>query len=989
MFKINSRSAAAATCLLWLACLHNTVQAQQKTGSKKVKPAVVTKVTVTEIKKPVLPPIPLPMPPAEPETNLGYLRVKKAALTAAVSEVEGKHLNELTAVSIDALLQGQAAGMQVTNVSGTPGSGAVTNIRGASTLNAGTLPLYIVDGIPIKTYRFMNPLGKNADNNPLADINPDDIATITVLKDAQATALYGMRGANGVVIITTSGGTAGKTYLDFSAYTGMVSAPKSIPVLNADDYRNYILEKEAARGFSKEEIASGIGRFLLVSTPADQLQRYNNNTNWQDELMERGAYNNYHLKLRGGDAIARYSLSVGYTNQSGVISKSNYERFTARFNLDYKVNRKLTILNTVAYSHAGKKVLDEGNAPETNPLYLATLKSPVLTVWNQDVAGTNLSTVDSADYAGKNNPYAVVNKMKNINSSNRIMAGITGQYVLSRSFTISSGIFADYIRLNETRFRPGAGFMPENEIIRSASENNSSEIMLLNENSLHFSKAFGKHTLTAVAGNAFQTTSQRNEFAMAINSPSDEFTSISATDPQLIDSISSYEPDWRLMSFFAGGNYAYKERYLLGANLRADGSSRFAPGKRWGYFPSVSAGWLLSAEPFFTARKVVNELKLRVSYGITGNQEVGYTSAWNALVPAIYKSQPGVRLGALGNPDFTWEKTRQLNAGIDVQLWKRIGITADFYSRHTSDLLNYRQLAGTTGFNSYVVNEGAVRNTGVELSVSGKVGKKVFNWQTRLTAAFNKNEILSAPQGQDAAVNYGHYQGSAAAGNAVGAFWGYQALGVYRSTAEVQVKNGVNNAVPFQGGDIIFEDVDKNGVIDERDRKVIGNSNPDVYGGFSNTFSYKNFDLNIFFDFALGREVYNAQRAALEAMSNYNNQSVTVLQRWRAEGDVTHMPRFAHDDAAGNARFSSRWIEDGSFWRCKAFTIGYNIPAKESRKLFKSARILLSAQNLFTVTSYKGYGPEVGSVTSPVTYSIDYGNVPQLKTFMAGIRLGL
>jgi TonB-linked SusC/RagA family outer membrane protein len=974
MFKINPRLVVVSVCMLCLIGVSNRTNAQKKTTpSATPRPGAkpVTKTVVKPIGKPVVKSVntgvPLPLPQLEPKIDLGYISVNKKEAVAAVSVVAEKSLDELIPVSIDALLQGQAAGMQVTNVSGAPGSGALTIIRGASSMNAGTLPLYIVDGIPVKTYRFLNPLAKNIDNNPLADINPDDIASVTVLKDAQATALYGMRGANGVVIITTTGGTAGKTYLDFSAYTGIMSAPKTIPVLNAGEYRAYL---------------PGV-------TPTDPLERYNNNTDWQDEILRRGTFNNYHLRLRGGDAVAKYALSVGYTNQAGAISNSKYERFSARFNLDYKVNRKLTVLNTVSYSHSEKKVLDEGNVPETNPLYLATLKSPVLAPWRQDQAGTNLSTVDSADFAGKNNPYAVANKMKNINSSDRIMAGITGQYVFSRFLTLSSSIYADYIRLNETRFRPGAGFMPEEEIIRSATENNSSEIMLLNENSLHFNKIMGKHSVNAFVANAFQTTSLRNEFAMAINAPSDEFTSISATDPQLIDSISSYEPDWHLMSFMAGVNYCYKEKYILGANLRADGSSRFAKGKQWGYFPSVALGWRLGAEPFFKAQKLINELKLRVSYGLTGNQEVGYFGSYNALVPAIYKNQPGVRLGSLGNPDFTWEKTRQFNAGMDLLLLKRIAVTADFYIKHTTDLLNYVKLAGTTGFNSYLVNDGEVKNTGVELTVSGKVLRKKLGWQTLLTGAFNRNEIRRTPRGQDPSVNYGHYQSNGAAGNAIGAFWGYHAMGVYRSTTDVTVKNGESNAHPFQGGDIIFEDVDKNGIIDERDMKVIGNSNPDFFGGFSNTFSYKNFDLNIFVDFALGREVYNAQRATLEAMTNYDNQSATINHRWRTDGDVTDMPRFLHDDPVGNTRFSTRWIEDGSYLRCKAITIGYNIPAKETRKVFKSARIILTAQNLFTITKYKGYGPETGSITNPVDYSVDYGNVPPLRAFVAGITLGL
>lgn len=927
--------------------------------------------------------------PVDSSINIGYLKQNKTAITGAVSVVQYSKLSELVPVSIDARLQGQVAGMQVTNVSGAPGSGALATIRGVSTINAGALPLYVIDGIPLKTYRFNNPLTKNVDNNPLADINPEDIASVTVLKDAQATALYGMRGSNGVVIITTSGGTAGKTYLDFSGYTGVMSAPERLPVLNADQYRSFILEKEQSRGLSQSAIANGIGRYLLVSTPSNQIERYNNNTNWQDELTKRGVYNDYHLKLRGGDAIARYALNVGYTSQGGIVNKSKYERFTTRFNLDYKVNRKLTILNTISYARTDKTLQDEGDAPNTNPLYLATVKDPMLAIWSQDLTGANLNKVDSADFLGKNNPYAVVNRMKNINSTNRIMGAITGQYSISNNLTLNSTISADYLRLDETRFRPGAGFVPENEAVRSSSENNSSETMLLNENTLHYNKSSGNHLFSAMVGNAFQSTEQQNEFALAINSPSDEFTSINATDPQLIDSVSSYEPTWKLISFFGSANYSYKGKYVIGANLRADGSSRFAKGKQWGYFPSVGLAWKLSSEPFFKARKLINELKLRVSYGMTGNQEVGYYGSYTALVPANYNNQPGVRFGMVGNPDFTWEKTRQFNAGIDLALLKRLSITADFYIKDTHDLLNYVSLAGISGFNSYVVNGGAVRNTGLELTISARVLRGPIGWQTSLTAAYNRNKILDQVVNQQPIANYGGYQINSGIGSTIGAFYGYNAIGVYRSTADVKVKNGADNAHPFQGGDIIFEDVDKNGVIDQADRKNIGKNNPDTFGGFSNVFSWKSFDLNIFMDFALGRDVYNAQRASLEAMSGYDNQSTSINDRWRVDGNVSDMPRLLHNDPVGNTRFSSRWIEDGSYLRFKTVTLGYNIPVNESRKVFKSARILITAQNLYTFTKYKGYGPEVGSMTNPITYSVDYGNIPQLRAFVLGLHLGL
>ncbi len=896
MFQIKLPSVGTVVCIFCLACLHNMASAQQKKPASKPKPkAPISKAAIVQ---------PLVI---DSGINIGYMKVAKPNVTGAISVVWENRFKNLVSVSIDALLQGQVAGMQVTNISGAPGSGALTTIRGASTLNGGAMPLYIVDGIPVKTYRFSNALAKNVDNNPLADINPFDIASVTLLKDAQATALYGMRGANGVVVITTSGGTAGKTYLDFSGYTGLMTAPEQLSVFNADEYRSYVLNKERDRGQTPQDIANGIGRYLLISTPQNQTERYNNNTNWQDEVSKQGFVNNYHLKLRGGDAIAKYSLNVGYTSQSGVLTKSSYDRFTTRFNLDYRVNRKFTILNTISYTRTDKDLQDEGNALATNPLYLATLKSPTLAIWRQDMAGRDLNGLDSVDYAGKNNPYAVVNRLKNLNSTNRIMGAITGQYVLSKYLTVSSTISADYLRLNETRFRPGEGFAPEREIIRSASENNSSETMVANENILSFNKLYGNNLIRVVVGNAFQSTEQRNEFAQAINSPSDEFTSISATDPQLLDSVSSYEPGWKLMSFFTSVNYGYKGKYILTANVRADGSSRFAKGKQWGYFPSIGAAWNISAEPFFKKKTAINELKLRASYGLTGNQEVGYFGADNTLVPAIYKSQPGVRLGFIGNPNFTWEKTSQFNLGVDLMIFKRIAINADFYVKETHDLLNYIELPGISGFTNYIVNDGKVKNTGVELSLSARILTRKLGWQTTFTAAYNKNKILRHPQNQDPITTYNGYQTNSGMGSSIGAFYGYNAIGVYRNTTDVMVKNGADNASPFKGGDMIFEDLDKNGIIDQRDMKVIGNSNPDFFGGFSNLLSYKRFDLNVFMDYALGRDVYNFHRASLEGMSNYDNQSTSINSHWRAEGDITDMPRVLHNDPVGNTRFSSRW----------------------------------------------------------------------------------
>ena len=924
--------------------------------------------------------------------NIGYTTISRDNFTGSMTTVAGdSHIKDLVSLSPGNLLQGQATGVRVIATSSVS---ALTFIRGASTFNAGSDPLYIIDGIPVKASRFKNSLALNADNDPLADIHTEDIASITVLKDAQATAIYGIRGANGVVLITTNRGTSGKTYLDISAYSGIDERPRQASVLDTAQYRSYILEKEAASGVSQANIINGVGRYLLLSTPASQTERYNNSTNWQRLTSQNSILNNFHLTLRGGDAVARYSLNVGYTGQSGAVTNTNFSRFNVRFNLDYKVGRKLSFLNSLVYSKVDRKTSDAGIAYNTNPLVLSALKPPTLAVYQQDATGGNLPYIDSADYAGRYNPYSVSNVMINKNNSNRISGKIVGQYTFSPNWNVRIGLSFDYFRLSETRFVPSAGFLPGGYIRRYSARQNSYELMVLNENVLTYIKAFGagQHILEAFAGNAIQSTTQDSKYGRAINASSDQLTTVNTSDPLSLDSIGSISPSWKLLSFFASLNYTYKNKYLFGANIRSDGSSRFQSDKQWGLFPSISAGWKLSEEAFLKDSRVINYLKLRTSYGITGNDNVGFTNAFNALVPAPYVYS-AIKVGILGNPNFQWEQTKQFDAGFDAELIKgKLTLTADYYNKKTNKLYNIIQLPTISGFSTYAVSDGAVENNGIEGALAWKVfdNPAGFGWQTRLNLTYNQNKIISAPARLDSVIDYGDYATILKPGVAIGAFYGYNAVGVYAKTSDVNVKNGASNGVPFSGGDIIFEDVNKDGIIDENDKKVIGNVNPTIFGGFANNFRYKYLDLSVFVDFAYGNKIYNAKRAALESMSNYDNQSTEVLRHWKNEGDVTDMPRLLNADPVGNTRFSSRWLEDGGYARIKAVTLGYTFPLKGVFKgIFKNARVLVTGQNLYTFSGYKGNSPDVGNFANPVMYGIDYGNVPPLKAVIFGVQLGL
>ncbi|RZK75982.1 MAG: hypothetical protein EOO85_12520, partial [Pedobacter sp.] len=526
MFKCNAYSAViVASLIVVLTFTLEQVNAQDKT-KMAVKPDT-TKISLTS---------------SEEIVNIGYLSLKRKYLAPTFSTIPALRFNELSKISPDALLQGQVSGVQVVNSSGAAGAGTLVNIRGAASINGLNNPLYLIDGIPVKTSRVVNPLSQNSDNNPLADVNPADIESITILKDGQSAAKYGMRGANGVVLINTYGGTTGKTVLNFSASTGISPAPEAIPVFNADGYKSYIIEKETLRGLTPAQINNGIGRYLLLSTPESQRERYNNDTDWQKLVRKGGIYNDYHFMLRGGDAIARYSLAVGYTGQGGNVVNTNFNRLSTRFNIDYKVGRKLSFANSLTYSQTNKNLTEEGNAYLTNPLYVAALKSPLLTSFQQDRDGINLRELDSADYAGRSNPYSIVNRMRNQNTSNRISGRVVGQYTFTPSLNLKIGLFADYYRLNEKRFRPSAGFAPEENRIRESSTQNSVELMALNENVLTYSKTFGDHFITAIVGTTIQTTTLDSKYGVFINGTSDQLTVPNTSDQRFIDTLTSYSP---------------------------------------------------------------------------------------------------------------------------------------------------------------------------------------------------------------------------------------------------------------------------------------------------------------------------------------------------------------------------------------------------------------------------------------------------------------
>lgn len=922
--------------------------------------------------------------------QLPYGQKNQRQTLGAVQALSESHLRGQATPALDGLLQGRVAGLRATGYSGAPGAGALIRIRGQATLHAGSTPLYIVDGIPVAAARYAQTLTKSADINPIADINPEDIESITILKDAHATALYGARGANGVILIKTTSGTSGKTYLDFTGFTGVQDMPGHLPLLPAGAYRDFILAKERSRGLSEEQVQSNLYPAFSTDASHPDFQRYNNNTNWQDVVLEKGTVNNANLKLKGGDALAKYAFNVGYMKQNGVVTGTKFERFNTRFNLDYKVSRKLRFFNSISYTRSDRNLKDEGNSVNTNPLLLASVKAPFLDTYRQDPEGNNLSRLDSVDFANHSNPMALLSRLQSENNTNHILGNIYAAYDFLPGLTGKVSLSADYFRLRESKFSPSVGITQVRNILRYAAENNNVDLLAQNENTLSYTKKFGQvHAIDALVGNALVYLDRSLKSARSINSPSDEFSSITSGSAANIDSAGSSAATYVLASYFTSLHYGYADKYLLGFNLRADGSTRFGENNRWAYFPSLAAAWRLSSEPFLAGQKRLSDLKLRASLGRSGNHEIGNYAAKSAVVAANAFNFPGTRLGVLGDPDLKWETTTQADLGLDVAFRDdRFRFSLDAYVKNTRDLLQYIATPGVSGFKYYLTNSGSVRNQGLEFSTEASLLTGPFAWTLQGNVAYNQNEVMALPGGQIQVADYGSFQSITQVGQSLGNFYGYKALGVYASDADVKVSNA--SGAPFKGGDIIFQDVNFDGIIDERDKKVIGNSSPDVFGGLANTFAFRNFDLNLFFDFSYGNQVYNAQRALLEAMSGYDNQSTSIQGRWQKPGDRTAMPRMLHGDAVGNSRFSSRWMEDASYTRLKALTLGYTVPEGSGRfKFLNGARLYATAQNLLTLTGYKGYDPEVANISLGHMYGVDYGSVPQLRSYIIGVRLAL
>lgn len=903
--------------------------------------------------------------------------------------------------SIDNSLQGQVSGLNVIRRSGTPGEGANLFLHGFTSINATNQPLYVVDGMIYDAAEYGNSIISGHINNPLSSIDIKDVDNITVIKDG--TSFYGTRGANGVILITTAHARELTTHIDFSAYGGVNFTPRNLPLLNTSDYRLYLSDILRTSGQTDDQIQA---QPYMNDNPATNplYYSYHNNTNWQNKVFSPSSSQNYYLKVTGGDNIAKYALSVGYLKNNGIIDSTGLQRYNTRFNADLNLTPKLTANTNLSFSSTEQTLKDQG-INNTSPIFQSLVKAPFLSDREIAANGTVSPNLADADIFGVSNPSALLANGSQLSKYYRFSGSIKFTYQFNKHHSLSTLAGLSYDKTRESYFTPRLGVAPDTLSNAVADSRLGAAIQRYNTfyNDTHytFKQSFsGEQDLMLNIGFRYNSSQSEQDYAQSYNSPTDDFKSIGYGATNLRQLSGDYGK-WIWLDNYLSANYSLQHKYFLSANLAVDGSSRFGSeisnalnigGNKYAVLPSVAAGWLLSSEEFLSGIKNIDLIKLRASYGLTGNDDIGNYNTKSYYVSQNLLGSQGLVLGNIANPQLQWELTKKTNLGLDGAFFnERLSFSLDAYHNATSKMVMYDPLSSETGMDFAIENSGGMQTNGLDLSLNGRVIDNAVKLDLGINVSTYRNRMTALPSG-NMITSYGGATMITEVGQPVAMFYGFRTNGVYATSADassagLSVRSTDGSLVPFKAGDVRFVDVNKDGVIDNNDRQIIGNPNPDFIGSFNGRVSWKSFSLSAIFTFSKGNQIYDQPRQILESMSSPYNQFANVVNRWRYEGQVTDMPQATYGDPMGNSRFSDRFIEDGSYLRLRTLSISYNLPVKP--KFLKYATVYLTADNLFTVTHYLGYDPEISATGSPLTQGIDMALEPQFRSAQLGVRIGL
>lgn len=879
---------------------------------------------------------------------IGYGSVQRKDVTTAVSSVSTKDLDTRPIVSAVQGMQGKAAGVTISQANGQPGATPTIRVRGTTSLNGSNDPLYVVDGVPMTDIDYLS---------------ADDIVGMQILKDASSAAIYGSRAANGVVIITTKQGKAGEARISLNAHYALNVVRDNQDPLNAAQYK---------------ELMDEIGLVKLPDGLTDK-------TDWKDEVYRTGNVQDYQLSVTNGNDKLRYFISGGYTGENGVIKKSSYERYNIRASVENDIRKWLRVNASVAYSdysYKGTGIIS-GTGSNRGGVVTSIVNTPTYApVWDPDNPGQYYNNFYGVNITS---PAENIARTENNKSSyNRLIATGKATIKFMEGLDLTSSLSFDRLQGIETEFLDPIKTTNGRDNYGKGHDGRSISSVWVFDNVLNWKKDFGLHGLDVMAGSSWTASKYSNNYIDGSNYADGLFQTLNAANKISWTGTGSSASEWAILSYFARLQYNWNDRYLFTANIRADGSSKLAPGHRWGYFPSFSGAWRISSEPFTKDIEWINDLKLRGGWGQTGNQsglgDYSYLASYSINRVQWFgegfdtNAVPTRTQSTLSNPELTWETTSQTDIGLDLTMFNnRLMLYIDWYYKRTSDMLMTITLpAGSAPARTLNYNGGTMVNKGWEITLKSVNMKGKFSWDTDFNISFNKNKLesLRLTQVYYSAMTTDYvndYVVRNVPGRPLGSFYGYVAEGVDPET-----------------GDMIYKDVNKDGVISASDRTYIGDPNPDFTFGLTNNFSWKGFNLNILLQGSVGNDIYNVSRMETEGMYDGKNQSTKVLDRWRVPGQITNVPK-----AGWNIKNSSYFVEDGSYLRVKSVSLSYDVPRKIISKLgINRLQPYFTASNLLTWTSYSGMDPEVNQYgNNGAVQGIDWGTYPLNRSFVFGLKL--
>ncbi len=898
----------------------------------------------------------------------GYSTQEKRNVVGAISSITPESYKDIAIAGMDQALQGQAPGVMVTQSSGTPGGGIMIRVRGNASISSSNRPLFIVDGVPVRDGGLTGRGFGGQSDNALAALNPNDIASIEVLKDASAKAIYGSRGANGVILVTTKRGKAGtRTQFDLDVQRGMVDLTREIELLGSSQLLE--LQREALE--NAEDDPDNAGRPGITDGV---------NTNWIDQITRTGILQQYQLSARGGTEKTRFYLSGAYRGEEGVMLNNKFDRFTTTMNFDHSATQKLDLgINLILARTLNKRVKNDNFL---DGVYSGAVRSlPFFQPY--DERGQLFVPGDPGYPSFPNfNPVGQAIEPRFDTHTTKITGGVYVQYKFLEDLNFRTNLSIDYNTVQEDQFEPTTtaigGFLVSVGQQGLGVFGTSETASIISTSILNYRRTVGTdHVFGGLLGFELIKNSSLSSSVQGILFPSDEFTYIASAG--LVTDGSSFTIESGLMSFLSEVNYRYKDKYLATFNARYDGSSRFGPDNRFGFFPAISIGWRMSEEAFMQDISIIDGLKWRISLGKTGNERIGSFQFLGTFASATaYNGVAAVAPATLANPNLKWEETTEFNAGVDVSLFEgRIQTSVDYYNNITTDLLLAASLPTTTGFSSVQGNLGEVHNQGLEFMISSVNIDREIRWTTNFNISGNRNKVVALATDESQFAGYQTFTNSThiiTPGQPLGTFYGLRFLGVDPGN-----------------GDAIYEDINNDGRITADDGMVLANAQPDFIGGFTNVVSYMGFQVSLFLQYSYGNNMINfGNTTLLNSGENLeNNQVVKALERWSQPGDITEVPRYELGNTFNN-RFSDRFIEDASYLRIKNLSISYNLPPQiVSRYNLGSARVYATGTNLWTWTDYTGGDPEINSLDgSTVAQGLDLDTFPQVRTLLIGVTLG-